>query len=282
MTTVGDPRKYWLYSDLVEQAKRLASNVVREQQVSAVAGVPRSGMLAASAAAIYLGVPLLEASMDGIRSIGHGRRLDNVRHEGRVLIMEDSLNTGRRFRDLKRQLGSNYIYSSVFSTPRAKQYADYVGVELELPHWFDWWLWGSRHMQMARIGTDFDGILCEDCPRDKDTDDQRYIDWMSSVPVLRHAWPYGVPVIITGRLSKYQNETRQWLDKNHQKAVTLAMGDWPTAAERRGIAEFKADQCKKLNLTAFIESDERQAKIIAERAKIPVPCPAAGWVFGQH
>ncbi len=178
----GDTTRYWLMDDLIGLAKSLASEIARDQDVAAVAGVPRSGMLAASAMAIHLSVPLFEASTLGLRSLAHGRRIENVPQKGRIIVVEDSLNTGRRFHDLKRTLGNQHIYASIFSTSRAKRLADYVACELELPRWFDWWLYGSRAMQQMRIGIDFDGILCGDCPRDTDDDGERYSAWMQSVP----------------------------------------------------------------------------------------------------
>jgi hypothetical protein len=280
MTTKGDSNTYFLYDDLVRLARNLASDIQRREPIAAIAGVPRSGMLAAVAAAIHLGVPLYEAHIDGLREIGHGRRLDNQQHNGRVLVLEDSLNTGRRFSDIKKRLGNRHIYASVFCTPQAMRIPDYVAMELPLPHWFDWWLWGSKHLIMARIGIDFDGILCGDCPIEDDDDGPRYETFLKYVLPIRHAYPHGVPVIISGRMQKYEELTRQWLHDNRQRAVTLALGPWTTLAERRGkIAEHKAKVCREMKLTAFIESDARQAREICEMAKIPVACPEARTVF---
>lgn len=280
---VHQPNRYYDYSDLVYYARQLASTISQDTQILGIAGVPRSGMLAATAAAIHLGVPLFEARADGIRDMTHGRRLDNIRNQGRIVVMEDSLNTGRRFDQLKARLGDRHIYASVFSTPQSVSKAHYVAVELQLPHWFDWWLFGSRYMNMSRIGIDFDGILCGDCPASKDTDDEQYRDWMANVLPIRHAWPYGAPVVITGRLEKYRQTTEDWLRRNRQKIGTLAFGPWNSIAERRrgGIAMHKAKMAKELKLTAFIESDARQAQQIAELAQIPVACPEAKTVYGQ-
>ena len=135
---VHQPNRYYDYDDLVYYARQLASTIAQDTQILGIAGVPRSGMLAATAAAIHLGVPLFEARADGIRDMTHGRRLDNVRNQGRIVVMEDSLNTGRRFDQLKARLGDRHIYASVFSTPQSVSKAHYVAVELALPHWFDW------------------------------------------------------------------------------------------------------------------------------------------------
>ena len=278
----GDPARYYHYNDLTQYARELISTIARDHHIAGVAGVPRSGMLAASAAAIHLGVPLFEANMDGVQSISHGRRLDNLKQEGRIVIMEDSLNSGVRFTHLRRKLGNSHIYAAVFSTPRSIPKADYVHVNLPLPHWFDWWLWGSQYLVNRNIGIDFDGILCHDCPAEKDTDDAVYEQWMRTVEPLRHARPYGVGTVITGRLEKYRPITEEWLARNRQQVKKVHFGQWPTARERNHIADFKAKMVQELELTAYIESDVRQARRIAEITKRPVACPAANYVFGQN
>ena len=273
--STGSPTRYYMMEDLLSLGKGLASAVAREHEISAVAGVPRSGMLVASAMAIHLGVPLLEASATGFGNITHGRRIENMPQKGRVLVVEDSLNTGRRFQALKAALGDSPIYASVFSTPRSVHLVDFVGCELPLPHWFDWWLYGSKALQQMRIGIDFDGILCGDCPRDTDDDGKRYTNWMQTVPAIRHVWPHGTPLIITGRLEKYRGITEAWLRANRQLAGKIIFGPWANIDERRGksIAAFKAQKCVDESCSHFIESDPRQAREICERARIPVICP---------
>lgn len=278
----GDPSRYYHYHDLTQYARELISTIARDHQIAGVAGVPRSGMLAASAAAIHLGVPLFEANMDGVRGVSHGRRLDNLVQPGRIVIMEDSLNSGVRFTHLRRKLGNSHIYAAVFSTPRSIAKADYVHVNLPLPHWFDWWLWGSQYLVNRNIGIDFDGILCHDCPREKDTDDEVYVEWMRTVEPLRHARPYGVGTVITGRLEKYRPITEEWLARNRQAVKRVHFGQWPSARERNRIADFKAAKVIELELTAYIESDVQQARRIAEITKRTVACPAANMVFGQN
>lgn len=277
----GDPSRYYHYDDLTRYARDLISTIAQDHQIAGVAGVPRSGMLAAAAAAIHLGVPLFEANEAGIHSIAHGRRLDNLKQEGRIVVMEDSLNTGARFAHIRKALGPSHIYAAVFSTPRSIPRADYVHCKLELPHWFDWWLWGSKYLLNRNIGIDFDGIICGDCPRDKDTDDEVYADWMRNVRPIRHARPYGVPVVITGRLEKYREITQEWCQRNRQEVVAFRFGQWESAAQRTDIAGFKAKVCREMRLSGFVESDMRQAERIAQLARIPVACPDARKVYGQ-
>ena len=277
----GDPARYYHYHDLTQYARELISTIARDHQISGVAGVPRSGMLAASAAAIHLGVPLFEANMDGVRGISHGRRLDNMKQEGRIVVMEDSMNSGVRFSQLRKKLGDSHIYAAVFSTPRSIPKADYVHVNLPLPHWFDWWLWGSQYLVNRNIGIDFDGILCHDCPSGCDDDGERYSQWIQSVEPLRHARPYGVGVVITGRLERYRSLTEDWLRRNRQQVKCVHFGQWATAKERNHVADFKAKKVLELELSAYIESDIRQARRIAEITKRPVVCPAANCVFSQ-
>jgi hypothetical protein len=272
--------RYWMAEDLTREAFSLVSRIAAEQPVAGIAGVPRSGMLAAAAGALHLGVPLYEASTNGIRRLAHGRRLDERTFQGRLVVLEDSLNTGTRFAELKQALGDKPIYASVFSTEQASHLVDYIGVPLEMPHWFDWWFWSSRAGTFWKVGTDFDGILCPDCPLDKDDDGARYVNWMKTVLPTRYAAPWGVQAIITGRLEKYRGVTQEWLRQHRMLAERLICGPWTNQYERTGgIPAFKAHHVKQQKLSAFIESNPHQAAEIAHTARVPVPCPIARKVF---
>jgi hypoxanthine phosphoribosyltransferase len=278
---IGDSYKYWKYADLIQEARELASRIAGNESISAIAGVPRSGMVAASAMAVQLGVPLCEASMEGVRSLSYGRRLENQpERPGRVLVVEDSINTGRRFRELQAKLGKDYLYASVFSTTAGAKQCHYVGVQIDLPHWFEWWFWGSKSAQINKIATDFDGILCEDCPPMKNYDCDKYRYWLRHVRPIVHASPHGVPYIITARLEDYRGATLEWMVKHRQVCGELVMGPWRSSSERARHCpgSWKASECKRLEIKTFIESCPKQAAVIHE-AGVTVVCPELGRVL---
>jgi len=93
-------------------------------------------------------------------------------------------------------------------------------------------------------------------------------------------------VIVTARCERYRGETLEWLKRHRVTCRELVM--WPGDPDARWatpdtVAHWKAEILAQLRRTGHIhfyaESDPRQAAIIAEAAKMPVICPAAGRVF---
>ncbi len=107
---------------------------------------------------------------------------------------------------------------------------------------------------------DLDGVICVDHlaglgPGDKDY--ENHID--NAEPLIL---PRGFILIVTGRLEKYHDRTKGWLDRHglNYKLITK-----PTIL--RGIDKtpiFKADKYKNSNAELFLESHDWQAQVIAE------------------
>ncbi len=275
--TTVEPDYYHSYDDLVTNAKYLASNISKNEQIRGVVGIPRSGMLAASAMAVHLGVPLYYIDRNlNIIAVPYGARLEGSSYTGRLLIVDDSANSGNKLSLLRNKLGDvDYIYSAVYSTERALKVLDYAQIHLELPHWFEWWLYGSPLLYYQKVATDFDGIICEDCPVEMDDDGAKYMQWLMTVKPLRHFYPHGIPYAITARLEKYRDITRWWVNQNRQIIAKIIHAPYKSKEERslHNISEFKAKSCLSLGVEIFIESEPIQAMEIAAIAKIPVICP---------
>lgn len=272
--------------DLARDSLTLAGLIIRRwPEVDAIAGVPRSGMIAASHIATNLGLPLYEISRGSLEKMGGGRRMRRaMRHtQDKIVAVEDSINTGwsmetavGRRRD-PRIIGT----ATVYCTPAGFSKVDLYAVPLPLPHWFTWHMFGSNLLSRCPTGFDFDGILGHDCPIECDDDGERYVEWMESVPPLYLYRGGAITTIITARLEKYRQQTERWLARYGQQYGELVMGPWASLAERRKkcIGTWKAEMCAQKRLGLFVESDPRQAKIIHAKAKIPVMCPAAREVF---
>ena len=281
-----DPDHYHSYEDLLDNAKKLASNVARNEKLRGIVGIPRSGMLAAAAMAVHLGVPLyyVDDNLD-VRPVPSGARLFGVDTSGRLLVVDDSANSGNKISTLRNKLGTrDYIYSAVYTTKRASKLMDYAQVELELPHWFEWWLYGSPLLYDQQIATDFDGIICEDCPIDCDDDGPKYIKWMMEVKPIRHFYPHGIPYAITARIEKYKDLTRKWVNENQQVIAKIIHAPYKSKEERslHNISEFKAKTCLSLGVKIFIESEPIQAMEIAAMTNLPVICPKMKKVLNHN
>lgn len=278
------PDYYHTIDDLILNSVKLASNIASYEQIKGVAGIPRSGLTVASAMAVHLGVPLYYIDhLDNLNPIPNGLRLSGVSPDnGKILLVDDSMNTGQRMREIRQRLGDRYyVYGAVYSTHKAKSYADYIQVLIDLPHWYEWWLYGCPLLYYQKVATDFDGIICEDCPPQYDDDGPLYTKWMMEVKPIRHFYPHGVPYAITARLEKYAKLTRWWLDRNKQVVGNVIHAPYKSKEERsrHSIAQFKAQKCKELGVEIFIESEPVQAMEIAALTDKPVICPKSRKVY---
>jgi uncharacterized HAD superfamily protein len=253
--------------------------------VCGVAGVPRSGLLVAADIATRLAVPLYEARKTGeLFPIDSGKRLKlgpRPPHAGRLVIVEDSVNTGaslKAVRDALRTLDP--ITAAVYVNPDCEFQPDITAVPLPMPHYFEWHFFGSTYVRVS--GFDFDGILCEDFPGSGDDESDRYLKHLRDARPLWPVRPHQAALIVTARLEKFRPQTVAWLAR-HQIAVTrLVMGPWTSHAQRTkayDAAKFKGQAFLRSRCRTFVESCPRQAAAIAKVARKPVICPRTGEVF---
>jgi uncharacterized HAD superfamily protein len=246
-----------------------------------VVGVPRSGMLPASIIATYLQMPLADVVGYG-QGIVHGRSGRAETAGRRVLLVDDSCNKGRAFRQAMALLpkGTKATRLAVFG-PYQVDPASVCDMWFEIvrgPRIFAWNMW--KHIRLPRWGFDMDGVLCRDCAKAENDDGPRYARFLADVePLFLPQRPIGH--VITGRAEKYRGETEAWLARHGVEHASLTMTPWHSKAERMSAVKFaggrggwKAEQAKRLGVELFIESCPKQAGIIAREAQIPVFCTA--------
>jgi len=237
--------------------------------VAGIAGVPRSGMRAACDIAIRLGVPLHEITAAGLRYMGGGSRIrysnvhgQRIEHTGPIVVVDDSSCTGRSVEEINTDLPFYVVYA----TNRGRQKITGCAVELEMPHLFDWNLFNNGYtFRTMRVGIDFDGVLCDDCPIGDDDDGPRYREWMKTRRPIRTPRDYTVPFIITARREAYRDLTEEWLKRYRISYGQLVM--YPGTFEERNrscMGTWKAEQCKKLGVGWFVESSYAQARVMSQ------------------
>lgn len=256
------------------------------ENLSAIVGVARSGMLPASLLATALHLPLyaLDQERGLVRDVGHGWRLnERPRGPGPVLVMDDTTGSGRSLRMTQRALGrcsgcpfkvSDVITASVYCNPESNLKPDLWAVELHLPHLLEWNFANSIVTTVSAF--DMDGVICHDAES-------------GGTPGTPLYMPRREPVrIITGRLEQHRDVTLAWFRKWNVRVAKLTM---KPNDDGRGFAEYKAEHLKQFAATAherpfgpptFFESCPQQAKRIAELSGVMVVCPATGEVHGPE
>lgn len=262
--------------------------------VSGVAGCPRSGMRAACDVALRLGVPLYEATPAGLRYVGGGSRIRTPEIHGErksflgpIVIVDDSTCSGHAVNELRQvpELAELPVYVVYAASPGKSGLTGYV-THLELPHWFDWNLFNNGQiLSQQNVGIDFDGVLCRDCLPADDDDGPRYVAWLASVLPIRMPRDFRVPFIVTARREAYRELTEEWLHRHRINYGELVM--FQGTFEQRSITDlgqWKAEQCERVGVGLFIESDYTQAKRIADirqRPVISIERPAGGRVLPE-
>lgn len=266
------PPRWITTADLIAESIKLAATL--PQDLAGVVGVPRSGMIPASAIATHLHLPLFTLR-DSIEPVGNGWRLSDspgMRGDGPLLVVDDTAMAGNscgRVREAWPQIGGGrkMIYAAIYSTPASEHkngpMPDVYGQLLNPPHFLEWNFFNSGYAR--RTAFDFDGIFTED-----GTNRPQYLPRKAPVAL-----------VVTGRLEKDRAASEAWLQQ-HQVVVHKMIMYQGTAEDRDAPGElprYKAQHFVESGLDWFVESDPEQAKQIAVIAKKPVICPAAKTVY---
>lgn len=258
--------------------------------VTAIAGVARSGLSAATMLSMYLHLPMvtIRQTMNDVIQTGNGWRLGGSKHVNprteKILVVDDTVMTGNSLKAIKplidREFG-NAVYAAIYVNPKATRKPDIWSVDLPWPHILEWNVFNSILSPSSAM--DFDGILCHDCPPGSDDDGPKYLEFIRNAKPLYTPRRCPIPLIVTARIEKYRADTEDWLRRHGIAWHRLVMHPAATLAERRrdNIAAFKArhyaEWAAKHRATPgphiFFESEDQQAREIGRISKLLTICP---------
>jgi hypoxanthine phosphoribosyltransferase len=249
--------------------------------VTAVAGVPRSGMAAAGqiAEALHLKLYAIHEST-GLVELGSGIRFDGERPaDGTLLIVDDTVASGLSMYALRERIREvstrrRVLTAVVHASPEAAHTVDLYAEILPLPHFLQWNFFNSVHAPTTAL--DFDGILCEDCPAEDDDDGPRYVRFLETAKPKYLVRSCEIPLIVTARLEKYRDPTNAWLRRWGVRCRELVMGPWAERSHTYDIGQFKGQVYRDSAATIFVESCPAQTRVIADVSGKRVICPAKG------
>jgi orotate phosphoribosyltransferase len=250
-----------------------------------IVGIPRSGMLVANILALHMNIPFtdLEGLLDR-RVIMKGRReirgypIEKLFDKHiKVLVVDDSVGRGTQMRAAREKIADaklphEILYGAVYVTPESLPLVDFAFERIDWGHCFAWNV--MHHKLLSDCCVDIDGVICVDPDEREDDDGDEYLKFLVNtkplfLPKVEIGW------LVTGRLEKYRPQTADWLERHGVRYRELLMMDLPdTEAKRKigGGAPFKSQVYLKTNAALFIESDLREARVIAKRAGQPVLC----------
>ena len=282
--------KFTTTADLINASIRMIRKIPPD--VTAIAGVPRSGLIPASAIATHMHLPLYEAShQHGIRELGAGSRGGTFSsREGRLLIIDDTVYRGGAMSRIRNITGNEHLYAAIYVRPGKQSVVNLYSQLLPSPHLLEWNLFNNGVLNghcanpvlAGGWGIDFDGVLCEDCPADgTDGDDSAYLDWMINAPPKQLPRLVEIPLIVTARLDKYRPQTLSWLKQHGIKFKRLVMHPAQTFSERNkvNIQRWKASILASTQHCGFIESHDYAAQKIHSYWGKPCISLESGKVF---
>lgn len=249
--------------------------------ISAVAGIPRSGCIAADMIAQIRHIPLV--TLDSLRSGVAPVPVKGIRTPyavpGPVLIVDDTCGGGHTILGIKPSIANpNVIWGAVYASDQAvkKRIVDVAGYRLTTPnHTYAWNLF--RDSVTKTLLTDFDGVLCPDWGLpDTGVHLKAYEEWLTTVP---NTWlvTEKLRAIVTARLEKYRPQTEEWLARHGIKYDFLFMHPNCDPNQRNPVAHKVA--CYRqlcMSTSAFVESCPGQAQAIAKKTGWPVLCFTTG------
>lgn len=283
---------YKSFSDLSKDIKSNLHKIPKD--VSLVVGIPRSGLLAANLMAIYLNLPLtdIDSFIKGqiLSSCFRADGFEDNAFKGKILIVDDSVATGKAIVDAKEKLADiiaqqqfQLLFCCVYADPEKQHLVDIPLLTLGRPRVFEWNLFHNKVMEKACV--DIDGVLCIDPTEEENDDGEKYLEF------LLNANPHILPkrkinTLVTTRLEKYRSNTEDWLKRHgieYNELVMLNLPDKATRKKMNNRGAYKAAEFKKRkNNVLFIESDRRQALKIHELSGKDVYCVDTNEMFSGN
>ncbi len=247
--------------------------------LDAVVGVARSGLVPASLIASYWHLPLWTVSrVGGVTDPGHGFRMGadfqpfDPKAVRRVLVVDDSAATGKEMPASAALVAAHFPAATVtkaviYCHPDAAGLVDLWYGIYPGAHYLEWNFFNAGHSQES--AWDFDGCLCMDQAADGST--------LGKEPIPLYVPRRNpIPLIVSGRAEDSRAHSMAWLAKFGARVDRMVLRDWElddTRDHADQIGAWKANEFGRSNCTMFIESDPRQAEIIARATHRRVLCP---------
>jgi|GEM_PF-849161 len=271
------------YRDYFDLSQAISSNISKIPQVDMVVGIPKSGLIPGTMIATMRNLPFFD--LDGFVfsfNARKGQRRQSgsmIEEKKRVLVVDDSVNTGNELRRTVERLSglsdvAEFVFCGIYGNDKKpRNTPKHIILEVvPQPRIFQWNY--RNHIVAENACFDMDGVLCVDPTAEQNDDGPRYREFIETAQPL-YIPAKKISAIVTSRLERYRKETEAWLKDNGVKYGELIMLDLPDAETRRKMgvhAAYKAEVYGKRSEILFVESNRDQASEIATLTDKPVLC----------
>ena len=265
---------YKSYNDLIKDTNKLITQLKDEYEL--VVSIPRSGNIPASIIALHFNIPYMSIDewKNGVPNCKYSQRQDNNK-TGKVLVIDDSYNSGQRITQAKESLKNwttKELHFAVIYAPNQNPQLDFYAECVPQPRVFEWNLF--NHDIIKRSLIDIDGVVCEDPVISEASHPTQYAEWVTKAK-LKKVIKINIGGFVTNRLEQHRDATEQWLTDNGFKFNSLVMAKYKTPSERIAAQRYgkdKAEVYSNSNAVLFIESAVSQAEEIFKLTGRPVYC----------
>ena len=273
----------YYYRSVSDLYKCIIENIHKNpEDIDLVVGMPRSGLLSANMLALHLNVLLtdVERFIEG-KLIETGFRLRNKAKSFdeclNVLILEDSVASGRSIREIKSRIGNRYpekniTYAAVFVKPKSKHLVDIYYDVCPSPRLFEWNL--MHHQVLKKSCVELDGILCTTVPPQVAYDSERYTRFLETVrPCFRPT--VNIRCIVSDRPEIYRVQTEEWLKRHsieHGNLVMLGIPIRQVDREKNHYSNRKAKTYTDSGSALYMGTYNTQSREIVKMTGKPVLC----------
>ena len=243
--------------------------------IDLILGIPRSGLMAANVLAMHLRLPVSDSSsfIEGrllLRDENLNCQQANVADYNNILVIDDSVRTGRSMDKVKNRLNlaypdKNFIFATVYMDKNSKEKADLYFEVCPVSRVFEWNI--MNHKQISNFCIEMDGVICQSIHSDYFDNREEYVDAIEKAkPRFRFGKKIGY--IITKRPKELRSQTELWLKKYDIKYKELIMQDINAKEHNtmnKNISKYKAKYYNKyIYSRIFIESTLDHAYSIAQ------------------
>jgi uncharacterized HAD superfamily protein len=255
--------------------------------IDVVAGIPRSGLLAANMLSLYMNVRLTD--IDGLLEgrcfpwgirrkkpgddgvAGTGSFLDRPR---KVLVLDDSLWSGRSMREARVRvtgagLQHEILYGAVYVAPGHAADVDVCCEVLNGPRVFEWNVLHGKPLERFCVG--LEGVLWQGLVRDGER--------ATAAPLPMERRPHLVPTgeigwLVTALAERFRPEVEAWLQRHGIRYRNLVMSEFANDALHGAGARaaWKAHVYRSTDATLYVEDSFWEAVAIARLSGRHVLC----------
>ena len=262
-------------SDLMQSITDTLPEIRASGPYDYIVGVPRSGVSPAANIAIMLGgVPYADLTSFVAGVANDHKKTVPVAPHSRVLLVDDTSSQGGAMKEaydtlMRAHPNMKVTRYVVWAAPDTNPaHYDICSGIVPKPRMFEWNMWKIERLNT--VAFDMDGVLCRDPTQHENDKGPKLIEYYKTAPA-KFLPSAPVAFIITNRLERNREYTEQWLADNGVEYGQLIMKE----NEKEGHIEHKVRKIQMVSdqISMYVESDTRQARLIAERvAGLPVWC----------